>query len=78
MIEKNRKRRPNFNLKKETIENILKHRARGYTLDSIAKIFGLGSRQKAYIIIKENKNVPEFSNLYKEINITEDFLKRKL
>jgi predicted acetyltransferase len=76
MIDIKKKRRPNLTLKMDTLKNILKYRARGYTMDAIAKIFDLGSRQEIYKIIRENKNNPEVSYLYREIEITKIFLKR--
>lgn len=78
MIDIKKKRRPNLILKLDTLKNILKYRARGYTMESIAKIFDLGSRQEIYKIIKDNKNNPEVINLYKEIEKTQKFLRRDL
>jgi len=77
MIEIKRKRRPHMILGIEKLKNILKYRARGYTLESIARKFHLGSRQKVNQIIKKHKNKPELTKLYKEIDRTYKFLNRK-
>jgi len=73
-----RKRRPNFNLGSEKIKNILRFRAKGYTFQSLAAKFHLGSKQKVEQIIKENENKPEFATLYEEIKKTIEFLGRPL
>jgi len=59
------------------IKQILKHRIRGYSLRTIGKMFHY-SRQRIHQIIKENKHEPKFKNLYKEIELTQSFLRRKI
>lgn len=73
-----RKRRPNVVLKIGTLKNILKHRIRGHTLEAIAGIFNLGSRQEVYQVLKKNKNSPELATLYEEVENTKRYLSRKI
>jgi len=73
-----KKRRPDFHLRPDMIRNILRYRAKGFTLQAIAGKFALGSKQKTHKVIKENANNPEFADLYKEIEKTRTFLDRPL
>jgi len=65
-------------IKPETIENILKHRIKGYTLEAIAPIYHLKSRQMVHKIIEKNRNEPMFKKLYEEMDATFKFLNRKI
>lgn len=72
------KKRVIIKLKPETIENILKHRIKAITLESIAQIYGLGSRQKVHQVIEEHRNEPRFKKLYEEIDKTFAYLNRDI
>ncbi len=65
-------------LKSTTIENILKHRIKGYTLDAIAKIYNLESRQIVHKLINKYRNEPKFQKLYEEIDKTFAYLNRDI
>jgi len=62
---------------KKTIKKILKYRIRNFSLNAIGRIFHL-SRQRIHQIINANKNNPEFKELYDQIEISQEFLKRKI
>ena len=65
-------------LKPEIIENILRHRIKGYTLESIVPMYHLKSRQMVHKTIERNRNEPRFKKLYEELDKTLKFLNRKI
>lgn len=62
----------------KTLKEILKYRIKGYTLESIAPIFHIKSRQMVHKIIEENRNEPEYKKLYEEIDKTFLYLNREI
>ena len=73
--EKNRKK---IILKPKTIENILRHRIKGLTLESIAPMYHLKSRQMVHKIIEQNRSEPRYKKLYEAMDATFEFLNRKI
>jgi len=62
---------------KKRLETILRYRIKGYTLQTIGKILHL-TKARIGKIIEDNKNNPEFRNLYIEVDKTKAFLNRKI
>ena len=64
--------------KKEKIrtKKILRLRAKGYTLESIAGIFHIKNRERVRQLIKKYQDESEFQDLYRRIAEFNNFVKR--